>query len=304
MVMRIPPLAALRAFAEVAGTGSFARAAAVLNVTTSAVSHQVRGLEASLGTALLVRAANGASRTEVTAEGAVLLRAVQAALGILAEACGEISGRRRELTVSANTSVCSLWLAPLLARFAALHPSIAWRVRAIDEEPDLVREGLDLAVVRVRLGALMDGDEPLFRETMFPVCSPTLGLAGVRDDLIRHGLLQDWIAVPGTSPENEWRHWLALLGVSPRARVNLVQFSNYNQVVGAAIAGAGIAIGRVPLIAAELAGGRLVRVFDAQMPGGWEFVMRGRPGTARDVHVGILRDFLRAAVGEFAPPPA
>jgi LysR family glycine cleavage system transcriptional activator len=56
---RIPPLAALRAFAAVARQGSFARAAETLHVSTSAVSHQIRGLEAALGTALLQRARNG-----------------------------------------------------------------------------------------------------------------------------------------------------------------------------------------------------------------------------------------------------
>jgi LysR family glycine cleavage system transcriptional activator len=294
MTTRIPPLAALRAFAEVAGSGSFARAAGVLNVSTSAVSHQIRGLEDTLGTTLLVRAANGTSRTEVTPEGAVLLRAVRSALGILAEACGEIGGRRRELTVSANSSVCSLWLAPLLARFAGLHPSIAWRVRAIEEEPDLVREGLDLAMVRVRVGARALGDAPLFRERMILVCSPSLTV--VAADLLRCSLLQEDLGGHGGSPELDWRHWLGKLGVAAGARANVVQFSNYNQVIGAAIAGAGIAIGRLPLIAAELASGRLVRVFDAELPGTWEFVMRTRPDGARDVHVGHLQDFLVQAV--------
>ena len=63
---RIPPLAALRAFAAVARLGSFARAAGTLNVSTSAVSHQVRGLEDTLGAVLLTRARNGSGRTIVT----------------------------------------------------------------------------------------------------------------------------------------------------------------------------------------------------------------------------------------------
>ncbi len=63
MTDRIPPLAALRAFAAVARHGSFARAALALHVSTSAVSHQVRGLEATLGARLLTRARNGAGHT-------------------------------------------------------------------------------------------------------------------------------------------------------------------------------------------------------------------------------------------------
>ena len=85
MTERIPPLAALRAFAAVARHGSFARAATALHVSTSAVSHQIRGLEASLGTVLLTRARNGTghTRTAVTAEGESLLRAVEAAFAQL-----------------------------------------------------------------------------------------------------------------------------------------------------------------------------------------------------------------------------
>ena len=59
----------MRAFAAVARHGSFARAAGTLHVSTSAVSHQVRGLEDTLGATLLTRARNGAGRTAVTPEG-------------------------------------------------------------------------------------------------------------------------------------------------------------------------------------------------------------------------------------------
>ena len=60
MTLHLPPLAAFRAFAAVARAGSFSAGARALNVSTSAVSHQIRALEAALGTPLLVRAQNGA----------------------------------------------------------------------------------------------------------------------------------------------------------------------------------------------------------------------------------------------------
>ena len=156
MSERIPPLAVLRAFAAVAHHGSFSRAATALHVSTSAVSHQIRGLEASLGAMLLSRARNGTghTRTAVTAEGESLLRAVEATFAQLATACEAVRERARGarpiLSISANGSVASLWLAPRLAAFAALHPSVQWQVRAIEEEPDMVRAGLDLAILRAR----------------------------------------------------------------------------------------------------------------------------------------------------------
>ncbi len=297
---QIPPLAALRAFAAVARHGSFARAAAALNVTTSAVSHQLRGLEQDLGGALLIRARNGTGRTVVTAEGEALLRAVESAFTQLGEACeglrSRTRGRRPVLAISANGSMASLWLAPLLAAFAAQHPSVPWQMRAIEEEPDLVREGLDLAVLLARPGVLPDGDQLLFRETVTPVCSPSLHLTGHPDGLLRHNLLQE---DHGASREKDWRSWLDLLGVGAQAKVTIVRFSSFNAAVGAAIAGAGVALGRRPLVDRELASGRLVRPFpDRSLPGSWDVIIRQRPGTARDGHVAQLVAFLLASRNE------
>ncbi len=294
---RIPPLAALRAFAAVARHGSFASAAATLNVSTSAVSHQIRGLEDTLGAALLTRARNGAGRTTVTSSGAILQREVELAFAQLGAACETVRtharGGRPMLAISANGSVASLWLAPRLAAFAALHPSVQWHVRSIEEnEPDMVHEGLDLALLRVRRGALADGDRLLFSETVFPVCSPSLPFTGRPEDLPRHTLLQEDHV---SSPEKDWTTWLKLLSCDPNAKATIVRFHTFSAALAAAVAGAGIALGRVPLIDPDLASGRLTRPFgDASMPGSWDFIIRRRPGAARDGHVAQLQNFLLA----------
>ncbi|MBR0682337.1 LysR family transcriptional regulator [Roseomonas eburnea] len=296
MNAHLPPLAALRAFAAVARQGSFARAAASLHVSTSAVSHQIRALEAELRTPLLTRARNGAghSRTEPTPAGAELLVAVEEALTRLGDACDAIRGQARRarphLTVAANGSFASLWLAPRLATFAGQHPSTAWTMRAVEEDrPDMMREGIDLAILRVRAGAVRPPDQLLFEETIFPVCSPALAGLERPDGLLRHSLLEE---SHNESPEKDWRHWLGLLGL-PTASRRIVRFSSFNQVIAAAIAGAGVALGRVPMLDAELASGRLVRLFAPhELPGSWVFALHNRPGLARDPHVLLLRNFL------------
>ncbi len=298
MVERIPPLAALRAFAAVARHGSFARAAATLHVSTSAVSHQVRGLEDALGAVLLTRARNGTGRTAVTADGAALLEAVDAAFAQLGAACEVVRQRTRRtrpvLAISASHSVASLWLAPLLAAFAAQHPSVQWKVHATEQEPDMLGEGLDLAVLRARPGVLADGDTKLFAETVLPVCSPSLGLRGQGDDLLAHNLLEE---DHGTSAEKGWAMWLDLLGPGAGAKVTIVRFSSFHAAIAAAVAGAGIALGRRPLIDFELASGRLVCPFaDRTLPGSWDMIIRRRPGAARDVHVAALQSFLLRSV--------
>jgi hypothetical protein len=97
----LPSLAALRAFEATFRLGGLARAAAELNVSTRAVSHQVRGLEDNLGTRLLDRP-TGVGGVCVTPTGARLLAAASGALSLLEEACEEIWGISRRLTVSAN----------------------------------------------------------------------------------------------------------------------------------------------------------------------------------------------------------
>ena len=306
---RIPPLPALRAFSAVARHGSFARAAATLHVSTSAVSHQIRTLEDTLGATLLTRARNaaGTSRTAVTAEGAALLGAVDAAFAQLGAACEAVRAHARQarpmLTISASGSMASLWLAARLAAFAALHPSVQWQVRSIeDEAPDMLREGLDLAVLRVRRGAVPDGDRLLFSETVFPVCSPSLRLSGDPAELPRLTLLQEDLADHTASPEKDWSTWLDLLGHGPATRVTIVRFYSFSAVVAAATAGAGIALGRQPLIDFELASGRLVRPFgDRSLPGSSDMIIRRRPGAARDGHVAQLQHFLLQSLASGIP---
>ena len=295
----LPSLAAFRAFATVAREGSFARAAALLHVSTSAVSHQIRALEEHLGTPLLTRARNGAghSRTAPTEAGTALLVATEEALARLAGACEAIRQRgrgRQRLVVSANGSFASLWLAPRLANFAGLHPSVEWHMLALESDtPDLEAEGVDVAIVRCRPGEIRPPDRLLFEEEVFPVCTP--GLAGaVRDGhLLHHALLEEGHR---TSPEMSWTNWLTLLG-HEAAEARIVRFSGFNQVIGAALGGAGIALGRSPLLDTELAAGRLVRLFaPLSLPGSWAFILRVRPEHRDDPHVVQLRDFLLAAV--------
>jgi LysR family glycine cleavage system transcriptional activator len=298
MNTHIPQLAALRAFQAVARHGSFARAAGMLNVSTSAVSHQIRGLELMLGARLLRRARNGALLAEagVTDEGALLLGAVDGAFDLLAEACRAVrekAHRRPMLAISANSSFASLWLAPRLAAFAALHPSTQWQMRAIESDQAPMEDGVDLSITRVRRGRLQKDDLLLFKEKVFPVASPSLRLAGRPHELARHSLLQE---EHEESREKDWMTWLELLGAAKGARVNLVRFSTFNAAVAAAIAGRGIALGRSPLIDEELASGRLTRPFGKRMlAGSRDFVIRTRPGVQRDPHVALLRDYLIAS---------
>lgn len=196
--------------------------------------------------------------------------------------------------MSATTPIAALWLAPRLANFSALHPDTEITAVTTDDIPNLARASIDIAILRIRLDEAVPGDQELFPETVFPVCSPTLlarqpaladpgGLRGVR-------LLQEQHR---SSPEMDWHTWFGLLGLGPVPAGNLVHFSSYAPVIGAAAAGAGVALGRSPLIDFDLRSGRLVRLFPTvERPGSWRFVMRLRPGVAKDRTVRALTAFL------------
>src|SRR6266481_5250777 len=176
----LPPLGALRTFEAIARHLSFTRAAEELALTQSAVSHQMRALEEHLGTRLFQRLHRG---IELAADGQTLLEGVRAGLDSVLLASERVRNQHRMgvLTVAAPAAFAIGWLVPRLGRFAALHPEIEVRIAAIDgREPDLWRDGIDVAVVK-REARLADGngagsraEMPLLREIVFPVCAPSL----------------------------------------------------------------------------------------------------------------------------------
>jgi LysR family glycine cleavage system transcriptional activator len=289
----IPPLSALKAFEAVARLGSLSRAADELNVTKSAISHQLRALESTLGTTLLHRGGT-TSRAQPTPAGQELLLAIEASLIPLGEACERLTMRRRKrrrmLTVSANAPFSSLWLAPHVVEFSTRHPEIAVNLRVFDDEPDWQNDTIDIAILRVPLtsstGDMPDAhpsDRALVRETVFPVCSPLLmdPRTATPQALTEHRLLQE--EHHASSSEIDWQTWFALLGAGALPDQNLVRLSSFNPIIGAAIAGKGIALGRSPLIDFDLAHGRLVRLFpEHELPGSWQFVIRLHPERSSD----------------------
>ncbi|WP_291378151.1 MULTISPECIES: LysR substrate-binding domain-containing protein [Achromobacter] len=298
---RTPPLAALRAFEAVARLGSLSRAAAELNVTKSAVSHQLRALEADLGTSLLRRGGT-VRRAETTEAGAALLASVQQALTLLETACRNVRAsargkRRYTLNVSANPSLAALWLAPRIGRFIELHPDIDIQVYLhASQDPAWKTQDIDLAFLHVRaMGPHIaaPGDIPLMTETVVPVCSPALVPEADRNDprvFLRHRWLEEKHI---DSPETDWRTWGPRLGIAPDDWQDPMVLSGLSTVVAAAAAGVGIALGRAPLIDEDLASGRLVPLMPhLRMPGSWGYVMRIHANRPMDPSLPALVEFL------------
>jgi DNA-binding transcriptional LysR family regulator len=310
----LPPLATLRTFEAVARQLSFTRAAEELALTQSAVSHQIRALEEHLGASLFARLHRG---IELTSDGRVLLEGVRAGLDsvLLASERVRSQGRVGVLTVAAPAAFATWWLVPRLGRFAALHPEIEVRIAAMDgREPDLRRDGVDVAVVK-RTAQLADRNPvemPLLREIVFPVCAPSMlgGELPLRSlhDLTRHTLIECDTA-EADDTEFTWATWLARSGIHPAHPARQLRFSHFGLALSAAIDGLGVALGRSPMVDAELEAGRLVRPFGkrvvAKASNVFALAWRDTGAGLQDQRVAAFRDFaLHEACGcELAAGP-
>ena len=254
---RLPPLDLLASFEAAARHLSFTNAAAERFVTQSAMSRQMRALEDDLGTALFRRQHRALTLTE---PGARLFAVCSAVLAQLRGTMRELRAptQREVLALTTTPGLASFWLIPRLPAFTRAHPGIDVRLDASFELRQLAAEGFDLAIRYARPEKV--SGQRLFGESVLPVCSPRLlrRLPLARpEDLEHHTLLQLEPSVTGGMPI-EWEPWLQAIGLPALEPASRLSLSGYNEVVAAAVAGQGVALGRRPLVDELLREGRLV----------------------------------------------
>ncbi|MFC0710937.1 transcriptional regulator GcvA [Azorhizophilus paspali] len=264
MVNRVPSLNGLKAFEAAARHMSFTKAAQELNVTQTAISHQIRRLEDELGVRLFLRLKDGLA---LTTEGHMYLPGVRSAFQELRYSTEMLleSNKKSELTISTLVSLASKWLLPRLASFQNAFPDIDVRVTASTELVDFRKGSVDAAI---RYGY---GDwkglraDWLMSDEIFPVCSPNL-LAGptalrMPGDLANHTLLQ----VSGMTC-NDWNMWLSAAGQPKKlAEGTRLTFDLAMMAVQAAIDGLGVCIGRSTYVDDDLKAGKLVAPFSLRL---------------------------------------
>ena len=292
----LPSLNGLRAFEAAGRLGSFAAAAAELNVTQTAVSRLVRALEARLGFALFHRRANALGLTD---RGAALLPGLTAAFDDIARQLGRARSLSQALTLATGPSFAMRWLIPRLSLFQAAHPTIEVRlVTASGLANDGTPFGDDWTAA-IRLGR---GDWPgleairLFEADLFPVCAPSLAEKLKRPaDLARLPLLRT------TTAPDDWAIWLRAAGLKGvQARGPRFDYDAF--ALQAAIDGLGVALAHRPYVADDLAAGRLAMPFDivAARGQGWYLVHRNIAANAPEhAPLALFRDWLlKQAAGE------
>jgi DNA-binding transcriptional LysR family regulator len=252
----LPPLDLLRTFVAVGRRMSITLAAQDLCIVQSAVSRQIQALEATLGCRLFVR---GYRSIEFTPEGRHLFRNADPMLEQLGSVIGMLrpAAERPCITITATIGVTALWLLPRLGAFQRASPDIDVRVAATNRVMDLDRDGMDLALRYCPDTAAPGGAVRLFSEILIPVAHPSLGVSAIEEPAqLRRHVLIDYD--DSSRPWLQWKHWLRGAGHKTGTSGNgRLLFNQYDQVVQAALAGQGVALGRLALVGNLLAEGKL-----------------------------------------------
>lgn len=254
------PLLALRHLEAAIRLGSFDLAAKELNVTPSAVSQQIKRVEASLGQNLFERTANRVMPNPRARElGRALSEAfdrMDLGLRLASSLSGEESVKIRLYQTWANR-----WLVPRLERFTRAFPEIAVEFETGIEPVDFSRTDADLALSTQAAASRLLTSEVILVPRLCPVCTATLAerLRGPED-------LAHVPRIASRNRLNDWPRWLEATGQPQADQRPILVFSNSTLVYESALSGAGVAIAQLELVLGDLESGRLVRPFQATIP--------------------------------------
>lgn len=291
-------LTEMKTFLAVALEGSFSAAARRYELSPSAVSKMMARLETRLGARLFDR---GARTVRLTQEGQAFREASQHAVDAVDHAEDAVRGRKEQvagmLTVQAPFTTLKYLVAPAIPAFLHSHPALHMHFVVGSEKPDLLRQGIDIAIHSEPLDDTSLVQKPLTLRGWALVASPDYivrrGRPRTPDDLAQHDLLS-------FSVRSAWNHWrfrrgeeTSSLRVQGRLRANQAEMLRV-----LALQGAGIARLADFNVRADLASGRLVCLLDDWMDKRgemlWLFHAGGRPESAR---VRAFTDFMAAHLG-------
>ncbi|WP_052245407.1 LysR substrate-binding domain-containing protein [Halocynthiibacter namhaensis] len=255
----LPSLPSLKAFEAAARLGSFQAAAASINVSPTAISHHIRGLEAALNVKLFSRSAR---QVRLTDEGQTLSDGVSKAFRILETSVNAVAdkGAQSKVRIAMGPSIASRWLMP---RFAAFCEAFPETVLELVQTPLLVSpQNVDADIFITWGDGSIPGmvSDPLIRVKAAPVASP--------DFLKKHGhptAPHDLQGYPLVHQRDTlgWNAWFLHHGIHLDTPLTGSVIEDTNVVLQAALAGQGVVMGWLPLINEELRAGRLVQLYAA-----------------------------------------
>jgi LysR family transcriptional regulator, glycine cleavage system transcriptional activator len=271
---KLPPLRALHAFEAAARHLSFAAAANELGVTPTAVSHQIRQLEAACGVKLFQRRPRPLL---LTAAGARLYPALRNGFDALAAAVAVMArdDAQAPLRVTSPSAFASKWLVPRLPQWRDENPTTPLEIIGTDAVLDVRAGTADVAIRYARKPPLDFAAHEVFRDLYVPVCSPRLlaqhGPVERAADLLRLPLIHyDWITGDPDAPT--WRQWLDVArsidpDFKPLDKAWDLSFREELHAIDAVVGGQGVAICSDVVVSNELKSGLLVKAHPLALPG-------------------------------------
>ncbi len=257
MARELLPLNALRAFEATARLENMSRAANELHVTHGAVSRHIRALEAELGVALFSRQGRGLVLTDA---GRRLRDVAAASFGQLREVCGELrrGAAQAPFVLGCSGSVLARWMIPRLERLSRELPALKLHLSASEAAPEPALPGLDATLLLAEPPTHAEWQmHRLGTERIGPVLSPRHAHFKRLANADADALLGETLLHTASRPQ-AWPGWARAMRIDARQLHYGQGFEHLYYLLEAAVAGLGVAIAPQPLVADDLAAGRLV----------------------------------------------
>lgn len=303
---KLPPLRSLQTFEAVARHRSFVAAAAELNVTSTALSHQIRALEEACGKRLLLRRPRP---IRLTTEGQLLYPALRSgfeafdkAISMVVQMSGEVP-----LRVTCPNAFASRWLVPHLPQWYDAHADVPLQIIGTDAVLDLDAGEADVAIRYARTAPKGVVSEEIGRDAFYPVANPALLVSAVSatrqpltaDDVLRFPLIHyEWTNGDPEAPS--WSQWFTAAGVAsagtaPVSIRHELIFREELHAIDAALVGLGVALCSDIVLEQPLLDGKLVKVVPFALPGFGFHVVHG----ARHPRADAVRTFTQWLLSHF-----
>jgi LysR family glycine cleavage system transcriptional activator len=261
MAKKLPPLHLLHLFEAAGRNLSFKKAAEELFLTPSAISHQIKSLEAYLGITLFSRQARG---VKLTLAGSSYLTVVQEVFEKLDQGTIQLKNKysSQSLRIATFSSLASNIIIPRLGLFQHAFPEIELNIETSAQLLDLRYYDVDIAL---RLGK---GDWPgVISEKIFdlhvsPMCSPAFAQ---KHKLTSISQIPHVPLITLSTIEGAWSRWAKIVGLTGLELHSSLSLGSYDAVIQAAQQGLGLALGALPLENSALSNGQLVKPFKEQI---------------------------------------
>lgn len=284
-----PPLRAVRAFEATARLGTMAAAADELGISPSAVSHQLALLETFVQLPLMSRHGRGLRLTDAGRE---YYRSVRSAFAVLRDATGQL--RERTSPIEVKISVIPLfgacWLIPHLPEFLQAHPDVHVSMSYANHR-NYFSDAADMSIRFGTGGWNGYTSIKISSGAVAPVCSAAF--------LAQHGPFKepaDLLVQPLIHDQDRsgWTQWFQQSGLRlPPSRSGGNLFEDGLLARAAALTGLGVALLRPSMIAREMSGGKLVKLFEMPLDDGRDYYLCHRVDADLSEHEIKFREWLR-----------